>query len=856
MRSRTNHLLTASVLLACVFGVPLGNRFCESAPAIEDDFGRDETVETISITIATGDDGQDVDETMAIDLGLGFPLWLDPLGREADEATPFGAVPDQSDAGPTVAAGQSATFTFRAEATDGGDRLHRTPALLNEVRVSDISRIGLLATGNTDWCLHRLQVVINGKTLYSADEMDVHIQNEQALAQLRLDEVGEEVARMRADAESLAELVSSGLATEEEEQRLRDIDEVIVPQLQEQSRIERQLAGSYPWYLARDFQSPWRNGHNVESMSVTLTTATHAGADTTNYVYYQTGGRKYLLTSPLNPLTADFGPQTFDIDLIGGPATAGDLRGHCVGMLGHGEPYGDAPDRCHVQRMLVEVDGRVVYDSEENELDRLSLEATRLIPPAHLDDGGEVVVDTPVARETYVWRAGTGIGVDLVRGGAEALPPPTDPAWPPPEPGLEYDETVATDFMEDGFQEGFGPFPGETYIETDVAIGDPWGGDPWGGDPWGGDPWGGDPWGGDPWGGDPWGGDSWGWEPAASWLDVLAGLLLDRAGVDLTEIVEAIEEAVADPIGEPVQIENIVLDISEIEPSDMHVAWEVSGDASDVESYLAEIFVLRPHEPEPNLVLLTDASVPPGDHLAEFTIDPARLDVAITPDPNSTFFIARVTPVMAADSSADPGQFGAAVPALESMHSIQMNRPNYVFQTGGAWDSAPIEFGPPLISSRALWTAPAIATHSGFVFASTFRTPNAVFQPGPDDDVFQYLFDDPDYLNGARQVVLHLGFVGDLTDTSNSATVDVAASVLSEGWAFVETSTASVALESGTWDDPQQMHFVSLDLPQLIDPATLDGVPALLRVLVRISDGIAEPDRPPVVVGLRQFITP
>jgi len=88
----------------------------------------------------------------------------------------------------------------------------------------------------------------------------------------------------------------------------------------------------------------------------------------------------------LAPLNASFGPQLFELDLLAGPLAAADLRGYALGMLANPFPYADAPDRWHPQRLLVEVDGRVVYDSEEVDMDRLSLEAIRLIPPLQIEN--------------------------------------------------------------------------------------------------------------------------------------------------------------------------------------------------------------------------------------------------------------------------------------------------------------------------------------------------------------------------------------------------------------------------------------------------------------------------------------
>src|SRR5262249_30875317 len=137
--------------------------------------------------------------------------------------------------------------------------------------------------------------------------------------------------------------------------------------------------------------------------------------------------------SPATPLTAGAGPRAFGLDLLAGPLTAADLRGWALGMLAHPNPFGRAPDRWHPQRLLVEIDGRTVYDSEENPLDRRSLEAIRLIPPAHRDQDGQLLVNTPIGRETFVWEAGKGMGLDPDQGDPLPLPDPKDAMFPQPE---------------------------------------------------------------------------------------------------------------------------------------------------------------------------------------------------------------------------------------------------------------------------------------------------------------------------------------------------------------------------------------------------------------------------------------
>ncbi|MCX7427154.1 MAG: hypothetical protein NTW96_16200 [Planctomycetia bacterium] len=71
-----------------------------------------DAVKTLTVKIDVASDSKNLDEPVALDLGLGFPLWLGRVGRKPAEAVPFGAVPQKATATDTVAAGSSATFTF------------------------------------------------------------------------------------------------------------------------------------------------------------------------------------------------------------------------------------------------------------------------------------------------------------------------------------------------------------------------------------------------------------------------------------------------------------------------------------------------------------------------------------------------------------------------------------------------------------------------------------------------------------------------------------------------------------------------------------------------------------------------
>ena len=119
----------------------------------------------------------------------------------------------------------------------------------------------------------------------------------------------------------------------------------------EQRQLDRQLLGSAPWYVDGDFHPAWEENSAIEAMKITVVSAPHTGADSRNFVYFRTGGHKYLLGSPTMPLTPDDGPQEFVLDMAVSPLDASDLRGFGLGMTrkwtsSHNWRRGDLNHRC------------------------------------------------------------------------------------------------------------------------------------------------------------------------------------------------------------------------------------------------------------------------------------------------------------------------------------------------------------------------------------------------------------------------------------------------------------------------------------------------------------------------------
>jgi hypothetical protein len=125
------------VALAWFRGEPV--KTTDSAPTIAETkpvgpLHAEDPVRTVSVTISAGN-VSDLTERVGLDLGLGFPLWLNPIGSDATRPAPFGAMPQSGPAEPVLKAGGEATFTFAADGDPGGDILHTTRQLLGGVLV-------------------------------------------------------------------------------------------------------------------------------------------------------------------------------------------------------------------------------------------------------------------------------------------------------------------------------------------------------------------------------------------------------------------------------------------------------------------------------------------------------------------------------------------------------------------------------------------------------------------------------------------------------------------------------------------------------------------------------------------------
>lgn len=773
-------------------------------------FEGSESVEVLVVSIDVGADGDELAEPVALDLGLGFPLWLNPVGRVEGELAPFGAAAQSATVGPTVAPGQRATFTFSSAGPMDQDVLETSTQLLQDVRISDIARIGFMSRGDSNWVLAGYEIEINGRRFAANPGVNLSVEAAREATVFRIAEVNLAIAPLEDEAADLRALQETGLATEDDLARLDAVTAELSPLVAERARLDAQEHGTYPWFDEPEFVSPWRSEAHIDSARVTVDTDIHPLADTSNLIYFQTGGHKFLIGTSETPLSGEFGPQTFELDLLSAPLTAADLRGFALGMLGHGGLNGTAPDRWHPRRLVVEIDGGIVYDSELSEVDRLSLEAIRIVPPAHVGPDAAVVHNDLSVRETYVWHAGSGTGLDLIGGGIADLPAEDDDLFPEPELPLEG-------WPEDGFvfEQDIWLFPGEYW---------PPGWEPgwWPGWEPGWEP---EPW----WPGDGWAGGFW-------WLPGLIEDIFD-------DILDAI-----DPVGEPFQITNVRITEGWREGDVFTIEWDVAGDASSIDSFTVDLMGVHPHD-DPFLI--------PGVIVGDGGIDPStrHWHLIVPPLADDEMFVCPlVTGISAVPVVPDDADFGPARPLFPETTSEDM-QPQLLawsgyFDGGGVSHDWPIEpDGNPAVAGRSIWSFPADQGHSDLELGDPRPGHNFGFRPGPTDQWIGVQLNGG-VVEGHCRVIANVGFLGE-PDPQNSANFTMHYVLTGAGFDIGATEVP-VAVTGGF---PHPLPLIELEF----NTHSIGPGPFNLTILVGAGDlagggaatGSDDPDHPPAVFGLR-----
>ena len=307
-----------------------------------------------------------------------------------------------------------AVFRFSSRATDEGlDVLRTTPPLLADVRYADIQKIGFSSRGESAWILAGYQIDINGKLFASNDSLELSVLEEQ-------EEKAAELATLLSDAEPLALQIIEGEAFErasladaadkvalaEVKQKFAELEPAIL-------RLRGMTEGFYPWFEEADelFTPAAVAGEKISSVRIQLLTGTESSAGSGNSIYLKAGGHKYLLSSATDPLDSvnklqefTIPSDVFDFD----PLRTADLLPEKIGigMLGSDQAFDRIPDRANIQRVILEADDAVVYDSEKNGADRATLAAISLIPPVHRDNVGFPVENRTTPYEVYLWKPG------------------------------------------------------------------------------------------------------------------------------------------------------------------------------------------------------------------------------------------------------------------------------------------------------------------------------------------------------------------------------------------------------------------------------------------------------------------
>jgi hypothetical protein len=177
-------------------------------------------IEKITVKIEVGA-GADLEEPIALDLGLGYPLWLYPVGRKADDPRPRGAIPPQTTAKEKIAAGDSATFTFTTQGDDGQDKFRTSQQLLANTRLADIVRVGFAGKGTNNWVLAGYEVKINDKP-FAAGKPNVNT-GDRATATKRLSALAVQIAPLNQVRNDLLALLQANQLEAKDKTQLVDV---------------------------------------------------------------------------------------------------------------------------------------------------------------------------------------------------------------------------------------------------------------------------------------------------------------------------------------------------------------------------------------------------------------------------------------------------------------------------------------------------------------------------------------------------------------------------------------------------------------------------------------------------------
>jgi hypothetical protein len=707
------------------------------------------------------------------------------------------------------------------------------------LRVSDIARVALASRGQTDWVLAGLEVKINGEPLASGKRLHHDVRQALAAARARLNRIKPQIVVL--ERSSLEDTDDAEALDEHSRGRHEQWRRRLAQLVRERRMLEAQLRGAYPWFIDDEFRPPWRVETLVSSVQVTVSLSARSSADTRSYVYFGVGGHKYLLESVGHGSVDIEGLRSFDLNLDAGPLVASDLRGWAVGMLADATPQGPKPDQWDPERVVVQLDGRVVYDSNRNPPDRLSLSATRLIPPVHVDQDGEVVVNALSGQQVTVWEAGKLMGLDIAGprtdnagDGSSQVPSPDTASVPSSAPfdspsGAPDAVTGESDGVLDNDSPTV-PYPpgGAEFSEVGpMPLGD--GGSNSGGLPGGGSFSGNGPLPGAPLPGG--GGGGAGIPPTLPALPV---------GSD------------PPPTGKALQVSDVAITSGWRTSDSFTIEWKVSGDESDISHYDVALRVARPDQIQPYFAHLLRTKVPPGTRKHS-----GKLDTSLKPA-QVYYYLAPSVVAVPKDPGKTPheriGPIRAVFPASAAMGpslNVHLENEYYVQQSGGGLPNpfyAPVAWGgDPGGAGRAVWPVGKVQGHNAVLYDKAKPAWNVAVRPGKKGESLAVGFVAQGLPGGQYRLIAHTGFLGS-AGAATSARMEMTPVVQAIGTSWLgKTRTVQLVDQAGGSAAPLPL------FEECIDTAKLAGIsgPFTIRAVFKCTGSEIDPKRPPGLFGLR-----
>jgi hypothetical protein len=861
-----------------------------------------ESIATLQLALTLAGDSQDVSEPVYVDLGFGFPIWLVPNQVETTQAAAtstdirFGAVIRANSSDAVLKAGETATFLLLADASTAPSGLSWNSQLLRGLRTGDIHRVGFGGGVNSDWGITGYSIRINGQPFFERAGISASASKARADVQTKLVALGPQKASADRRLAELTALSQTGLAKPADTASLSDVRLKQSTIATSYSRVQAIVTGDFPWFVDDQFVPIAAVSGLVKKATVTIVNDSHSGAGTANHCYFSTGGRKYWLSDASEPKLAYAGARTFPLDLDAGPLSAAQMRTWAFGSLGTRQSTSATPDRWHPQRLVVRLDGRTVYDSDENPLDRKSLEAIRIVPPAQFDATGQVITNSLSVRETSLWQAGRAQGIDLISGGVQSLPEQSDPTYPQPEAGSIADEDSSasppsSDLASsvDSASSGMTPrFPGETGMPGELAMPSTADGGsssqsaaasevPLTGDPSlgqdsalapdaGTSP-------GDQTLPQQYVGPGQGLAPSPAVPSAplpsagpgfpSAGSTGGLVGPGSQSLLLPSLPSGSDPppAGKPFQIKDVTITKGYRSDDKFTIRWTTSGDESSIAGYIVALRVLRPEQKKPYLKRVLQSKVSAGVYQYTASLDSFSTGSTGQVDKGSglyDFLVPEVVALPKSSAKTPHVRFGAARAVFQSSKEMPLLAPLHLRTTFEAEPSTPtgsaksvkkpIVWGPPLTKAdSAVWVCGPTVAHNALMFADPKPAWTVAARSGSTDKSVNFQFRAANLSQGTYRLVAYFGFLGS-GKQANSASVQMRSRLYGDDLSQVQwTGTRSAKLTSSAKGQPTPLQRLEQD----VDTTNLLDNHVRLHVNFVVSGGKADLEHPAALFGIR-----